>query len=91
MDIIFLIFQFIIIGLVCFIKLIPFIVKGFPRNYFINIYMNRVGNRFPNFNRFTNFNNRDNAFIDIDGEILISNKNQTHGQVIQEYISIYIL
>ena len=59
MDIIFLIFQFIIIGLVCFIKLIPFIVKGFPRNYFINIYMNRVGNRFPNFNRFTNFNNRD--------------------------------
>jgi hypothetical protein len=59
MDIIFLIIQFIIIGLVCFIKFIPFIVKGFPRNYFLNIYMNRVGNRFPNFNRFTNFNNRD--------------------------------
>lgn len=33
------------------------------------------------------FNNRDNAFIDIDGEILISNKNQTHGQMIQEYIN----
>ena len=33
------------------------------------------------------FNNRDNAFIDIDGEILISNKNQTHGQMIQKYIN----
>ena len=35
------------------------------------------------------YDNRDFAFVDIDGEVLISNKGQTHGQLIQEWLDTF--
>jgi len=35
------------------------------------------------------FDNRDFAFVDIDGEVLISNEGQTHGQLIQEWLDTF--
>ena len=35
------------------------------------------------------YDNRDFAFVDIDGEVLISNEGQTHGQLIQEWLDTF--
>lgn len=35
------------------------------------------------------FYNRDSAFVDIDGEVLISNEGQSHGQLIQEWLNTF--
>ena len=35
------------------------------------------------------YDNRDFAFVDIDGEVLLSNKGQTHGQLIQEWLDTF--
>lgn len=39
--------------------------------------------------KYPDFDNRDSAFVDIDGEVLISNKGQTHGQLIQEWLDTF--
>ena len=36
---------------------------------------------------YLDFNNRDKALIDIDGKILIGDTNQTHAQVLQDYLN----
>ena len=35
------------------------------------------------------FHNRDSAFVDIDGEVLISNEGQSHAQLIQEWLNTF--